>query len=76
VLLKDLIAFAVFRIYIMRSCRKCVLGSCLQVIPDFRKELSSAFGDYYDIYDGSDITSKATSVLCLALYPCCNTAGS
>jgi hypothetical protein len=43
---------------------------------DFRKELSLAFGDYCEVFDGSDNTSKSRSVPCVALYPCSNVTGS
>jgi hypothetical protein len=43
---------------------------------DYRKELSLAFGDYCEVFDGTDNTSKQRSVPCIALYPCCNTTGS
>jgi hypothetical protein len=43
---------------------------------DYRKELSLAFGDYCEVFDGMDNTSKQRSVPCIALYPCCNATGS
>jgi hypothetical protein len=35
-----------------------------------------AFGDYCEVYDGTDNTSRERSVPCIALYPCNNAAGS
>jgi hypothetical protein len=43
---------------------------------DYRKELSLAFGDYCEVFDGTDNTSKQRSVPCIVLYPCCNATGS
>jgi len=43
---------------------------------DFCKELSLAFEDYCEVFDGSDNTSKSRSVPCVALYPCSNVTGS
>jgi hypothetical protein len=79
-LVKDLVAYAVSRINIRRTtainqnvCPR-VLFTGLRV--DFRKELSLAFGDYCEVFDGSDNTSKSRSVPCVALYPCSNVTGS
>jgi hypothetical protein len=35
-----------------------------------------AFGDYCEVYDGTDNTSRARSIPCLALYLCNNATGS
>jgi hypothetical protein len=43
---------------------------------DFRKELGLAFGDYCEVFDGTDNTSRARSVPCIALYPCNNASGA
>jgi hypothetical protein len=37
--------------------------------PNYRKELSLAFGDYVEVYSGTDNTSRERSVPCIALYP-------
>jgi hypothetical protein len=43
---------------------------------DFKKEFCMAFGDYCEVYDGTDNTAKARSIPCIALYPCNNATGS
>jgi hypothetical protein len=79
-LVRDLMAYAVSRINIRRTtaisqnvCPR-VLFTGMRV--DYRKELSLAFGDYCEVFDGTDNTSKQRSVPCIALYRCCNTTGS
>ncbi len=42
---------------------------------NYKKELSLAFGDYAEVYDGTDNTVKSRSVPCIALYPCNNSTG-
>jgi hypothetical protein len=42
----------------------------------FCKELSLGFGDYCEVYDGTDNTTRSRSLPCVALYPCCNLTGS
>jgi hypothetical protein len=80
ILVKNLVAFAVSRINIERSATidqtvaPKVLFTGLRL--DFRKELGMAFGDYCKVFDGTDNTSRARSVPCIALYPCNNAAGS
>jgi hypothetical protein len=79
-LVKDLVAYAVSRINIWRTmaisqnfCPR-VLFTGLRV--DFKKEFSLSFGDYCEVFDGSDNTSQSRSVPCIALYPCYNVMGS
>lgn len=43
---------------------------------NYKKELSIAFGDYCEVYDGTDNTTTSRSVPCIALFPCKNSAGS
>jgi hypothetical protein len=43
---------------------------------NYKKELSLAFGDYAEVYDGTDNTAKSRSIPCIALYPCNNSTGS
>jgi hypothetical protein len=43
---------------------------------DFKKELSLAFGDYCEVYVGTDNTSSGRAAPCLALHPCNNATGS
>ncbi len=43
---------------------------------DYKKELSMAFGDYVESYEGTDNTSRACSSACIALYPAANSTGA
>jgi hypothetical protein len=43
---------------------------------DYKKELSMAFGDYVESYEGTDNTSRARSSACIALYPTANSTGA
>jgi hypothetical protein len=43
--------------------------------PNYRKELSLAFGDYVEVHMGTDNTSRERSVTCIALYPVGNATG-
>ena len=79
-LVKDLVTYAVSCINIRRMmasnmnvCPK-VLFTGLHV--NYKKELSLAFGDYVEVYDGTDNTARSRSVPCIALYPCNNMMGS
>jgi hypothetical protein len=79
-LVKDLVAFVVSRINMERSA-EINLNVAPKVLftgmkSDFKKEFSLAFGDYCEVYDGTDNTSRERSVPCIALYPCNNAAGS
>jgi len=80
ILLKDLVAFAVSRINTRRSTaiiqNVCARVSFTGMKPNFWKELSLGFGDYCEVYNGTNNTTKSRSVPCLALYPCCNVTGS
>jgi hypothetical protein len=79
-LLKDLVAFAVSRINIKRSTavnqNVCARVAFTGIKPDFRKELSLGFGDYCEVFDGTDNTTRSRSLPCVTLYPCCNLTGS
>jgi hypothetical protein len=44
--------------------------------PNYRKELSLAFGDYVEVHTGTDNTSRERSVPCIALYPVGNATGT
>ena len=77
---KDLVAYAVGRINIRRTtainlniCPK-VLFTGMKI--NFKKELELAFGDYAEVYDGTDNTSTSRSIPCIALYPSNNMNGS
>jgi hypothetical protein len=43
---------------------------------NYKKELSLAFGDYAEVYVGTDNTAHRHSVPCIALHPCNNVTGS
>ncbi len=75
-LVKDLVTYAVSRINILRMtvlnvnvCPK-VLFPGLRM--NYKKELSLAFVDYVEVYDGTDNMARSRSVPCIALYPCNN----
>jgi hypothetical protein len=73
---KDLVAYAVAWINIHRTTA-INLNVCPKVLftglgVDYGKELGLAFGDYCEVFDGMDNTSKPRMVLCIALYPCSN----
>ncbi len=79
-LVKDLVAYAVSRINIRRTTA-INLNVCPRVLftgmrINYKKELELAFGDYVEVYDGTENTSKSRSIPCIALYPCCNATGS
>jgi hypothetical protein len=80
VLLKDLVAFSVSRMNIRRSMafnqNVCARVSFTGMKPDFSKELLLAFGNYCEVYDGMDNTTKSRSIPFIALHPCCNITGS
>jgi len=42
----------------------------------FLQGVRVGFGDYCKVFDGTNNTSRARSVPCIALYPCNNAAGS
>jgi hypothetical protein len=41
---------------------------------DFQKELNLSFGNNYEVYDGTDNTSKSRTIPCLVIYSCYNSA--
>jgi hypothetical protein len=68
----DLVGYAVSRLNIRRT--QALSGNtCPRVlftgIPVPYSELSMAFGDYVEVYEGTDNTSEARSVACIALCP-------
>jgi len=79
-MVKDLVAYAVARLNIKRTtainqnvCPR-VLFTGIKV--NYKKELTLAFGDYCEVYDGTDNTSASRSIPCIALYPNNNSTGS
>jgi len=80
IMVKDLVAYAVSRINIRRTtainqnvCPK-VLFTGMKV--NYKRELSLAFGDYCEVYDGTNNTSDSRSIPCIALFPTNNSTGS
>jgi hypothetical protein len=72
-LVKDLVAYSVFLINICRTTA-INLNVCPHILftgmqSNYKKELEIAFGDYVEVYDGTENTSKSRSVPCIALYP-------
>ncbi len=43
---------------------------------NFKKQLTFAFGDYCEVYDGTNNTSKSQSLPCIALHLCNNATGT
>lgn len=43
---------------------------------NYKKSLALAFGDYAEVFDGSNNTSRSQSMPCVALHPCKNSTGS
>jgi hypothetical protein len=43
---------------------------------NYKKSLQLAFGDYAEVYDGTDNTSRSRTLPCIALHPCNNSTGS
>lgn len=77
---KDLVAYSVAHLNIRRTtaltenvCPK-VLFTGIKI--NYKKELELAFGDYCEVYDGTDNTSASRSIPCVALYPTNNSTGS
>jgi hypothetical protein len=80
ILVKNLVAYAVARINILHTTaiNQTVVPRVLfmGIRVDFNKELSLAFGDYCEVYNGTDNTSRSRTVPCIALHPCNNATGS
>jgi hypothetical protein len=79
-LVRDLVAYAVSRLNI-RHTTAINLNVCPTVLfsgvkVNYKKELELGFGDYAEVYDGTDNTATSRSVPCIALYPCHNSTGS
>ena len=74
ILVKDLVAYAVARLNIFRTTaltqNVCPTVLFIGLKVNYKKELELAFGDYCEVYDGTDNTSKSRSIPCIALFPC------
>jgi hypothetical protein len=79
-LVPALVTYAVTRLNLRRTSalpgHMCPLYLFTGAKINFRKQLTLAFGDYCEVYDGTDNTSKSRTVPCIALYPCNNATGS
>jgi hypothetical protein len=79
-LVKDLVCYAVGRINIQRttsiasnlSPHRLFTGTRV----NYKKSLELAFGDYAEVFDGTDNTSRSHTIPCIALHPCNNSTGS
>jgi hypothetical protein len=65
--LTDLVAFAVTCINILQTT-EIIQFTSMRV--DFNKELSLPFGDYCEVFDGSDNTACSHTAPFIALHPC------
>jgi hypothetical protein len=77
---KHLVAYAVSRInlYSTTSLAGVLSPRVLftGIKPNYKKELSLAFGDYVEVHNGTTNTSRERSLPCIALYPLGNSTGS
>jgi hypothetical protein len=79
-LVQDLVAYVVSRLNM--RCTPAInhnvapRGMFTGLKADFRKEMELSFGDYCEVYDGTENMSKSRSIPCVALYPCSNATGS
>jgi hypothetical protein len=77
---KDLVAYVISRINtewstaINQNVAPKVLFTGLRM--DYKKEFSLAFAEYCEVYNGTDNTSRARSIPCIALCPFNNEVGS
>jgi hypothetical protein len=55
---------------------KCMSESTIHLCMNYKKDLSLAFGDYAEVYNGTDDMACSHSVPCIALYQCNNMTGS
>jgi hypothetical protein len=80
VLVKDLVVYAV-SCHNIRRTTSLNENICPRVLftgvpVDYKKELLLSFRDYVEAYEGTDNTSRARSLACIALHPAGNVAGS
>jgi hypothetical protein len=79
-LVGDLVAYCVSRLNIRRTTSLseniCPRVLFTGVPVDYKKELTYAFGDYVEAYEGTTNTSRARSSACIALFPTGNSIGS
>jgi hypothetical protein len=79
-LVKDLVCYAVGRINIRRTTSMASNLSPYRLFTgtrvNYKKSLELAFGDYAEVFDGTDNTSRSRTIPCIALHPCNNSTGS
>ncbi len=79
-LVEDLVSYATSRLNIRRTTALaeniCPRVLFMGIPVDYRRELTYAFGDYVEAYEGTTNTSRARSAACIALYPTGNSIGS
>jgi hypothetical protein len=77
---KHLVCYAVGRINLRRTTAMSSNMSPYRMFTgtrvNYKKSLALAFGDYAEVFDGSDNTSRSRSLPCIALHPCNNSTGS
>jgi len=79
-LVKYLVGYAVGRMNIRRTTTLSTNMSPYRLFTgckiNYKKSLALGFGDYCEVYDGTDNTSRSRSLPCAALHPCNNSTGS
>ncbi len=79
-LIKHLVCYAVSCISIRRTTSIASNLSPYRLFTgtrvNYKKSLQLAFGDYAEVFDGSDNTSRSRTIPCIALQPCNNSTGS
>ncbi len=79
-LVKYLVGYAVGRMNIRRTTTLSTNMSPYRLFTgtkiNYKKSLSLGFGDYCEVFDGSDNTSRSRTLPCIALHPCNNSTGS
>jgi hypothetical protein len=79
-LVKHLVCYAVGRINLRRTSALSTNMSPYRLFTgtqvNYKKSLQLAFGDYAEVYDGTDNTSRSRTIPCIALHPCNNSTGS
>jgi hypothetical protein len=79
-LVKYLVGYAVGRMNIRRTTTLSTNMSPYRLFTgckiNYKKSLALGFGDYCEVYNGTDNTSKSHSLPYIALHPCNNSTGS
>ena len=79
-LVKYLVGYAVGRMNIRRTTTLSTNMSPYRLFTgtkiNYKKSLSLGFGDYCEVFDGSDNASRSRTLPCIALHPCNISTGS